>query len=31
MIFLIELVNENLNGRKPFENDDIEITALMQI
>ena len=31
MNFLIELVNENLNGRKPFENDDIEITALMQI
>ena len=31
MNFLIELVNEGLNGRKPFENDDIEITALMQI
>jgi adenine phosphoribosyltransferase len=31
MNFLIELVNEGLNGRKPFANDDIEITSLMRI
>ena len=31
MNFIIELVNEGLEGRKPFENDDIEITALMQL
>ena len=31
MNFIIELVNEGLEGRKPFQNDDIEITALMQL
>ena len=31
MNFIIELVNEGLNGRKPFENDDIEITSLLMI
>ncbi len=30
MIFLIELVNEGLDGRKPF-GDDVEITTLIQI
>ena len=31
MNFIIELVNEGLNGRKPFENDNVEITSLLMI
>lgn len=31
MNFIIELVNEGLDGRKPFENDNVEITSLLMI
>ena len=31
MNFIIELVNEGLDGRKPFKDDDIEITSLLQV
>ena len=31
MNFIIELVNEGLDGRKPFAEDDIEITSLLEI
>jgi adenine phosphoribosyltransferase len=30
MNFVIELINEGLNGRKPF-GDEVEITALLQV
>ena len=31
MNFIIELVNEGLDGRKPFAEDDVEITSLLEI
>lgn len=31
MNFIIELVNEGLDGRKPFAGDDVEITSLLEI
>ena len=31
MNFIIELVNEGLDGRKPFAEDDIEITSLLEV
>lgn len=31
MNFIIELVNEGLEGRKPFANDDVEITSLLEV
>ncbi|MBR5688782.1 MAG: adenine phosphoribosyltransferase [Prevotella sp.] len=31
MNFIIELVNEGLEGRKPFAEDNIEITSLLEV